>query len=144
MELKQLQTGSKLEQIFQALEKDYKPTQGIFFEGQLFDAHVFASDLIKKAKKSKVLLDNYIDETTLLLLSKRKKGVNCTVHTLIKLFLQKDLEKHNKQYEPISIKENKGSYDRFLILDDQKLYRIGASLKDFGNKCFAFSRMDDF
>lgn len=144
VELRQLQTDSKLEQIFQALEKDSKPTQGIFFEGQLFDAHVFASDLVKKAKKSILLLDNYVDETTLLLLSKRKKGVSCTVHTRIKPILQKDLEKHNKQYEPITLIENKGSHDRFLILDDQELYHIGASLKDLGNKCFAFSRMDDF
>jgi hypothetical protein len=143
VELRQLQTDSKLEQIFQALEKDTKPTQGIFFEGQLFDAHVFASDLVKKAKKSILLLDNYVDETTLLLLSKRKKGVSCIVHTRIKPVLQKDLEKHNKQYEPITLIENKGSHDRFLILDDQELYHIGASLKDLGNKCFAFSRMDD-
>lgn len=92
VELKQLQTDSKLEQIFQALEKEIKPKQGIFFEGQLFDAHVFASDLVKKAKESIVLLDNYVDETTLLLLSKRKKGVTCTVHTRIKAVLQKDLE----------------------------------------------------
>ncbi|WP_114752199.1 ORF6N domain-containing protein [Pleomorphovibrio marinus] len=143
VELKQLQTDSKLEQIFQALEKDIKPTQGIFFEGQLFDALVFASGLVKKAKQSIVLLDNYVDETTLLLLSKRKKGVSCTVHTRINVVLQKDLEKHNKQYEPIKLVENKGSHDRFLILDNQELYHIGASLKDLGNKCFAFSRMDD-
>ncbi|EON75340.1 hypothetical protein ADIS_4044 [Lunatimonas lonarensis] len=143
VELRQLQTDSKLEQIFQALEKDSKPTQGIFFEGQLFDAHVFASDLVKKAKKSILLLDNYVDETTLLLLSKRKKGVSCIIYTRIKPVLQKDLEKHNKQYDPITLIENKGSHDRFLILDDQELYHIGASLKDLGHKCFAFSRMDD-
>jgi hypothetical protein len=144
VELKQLQTDNKLEQIFQALENDTKPTQGIFFEGQLFDAHVFASDLVKKTKKSILLFDNYVDETTLLILSKRKKGVTCTVHTRIKPVLQKDLEKHNKQYEPITLIENKGSHDRFLILDNQELYHIGASMKDLGNKCFAFSRMDDF
>lgn len=103
VELKHLQTHNKLEQIFQALEKDTKPTQGIFFEGQLFEAHVFASDLVKKAKKSIVLLDNYVDEITLLLLSKRSKGVSCIVNTRIKPVLQKDLEKHNKQYEPITL-----------------------------------------
>lgn len=144
VELKHLQTHNKLEQIFQALEKDTKPTQGIFFEGQLFEAHVFASDLVKKAKKSIVLLDNYVDEITLLLLSKRSKGVSCIVNTRIKPVLQKDLEKHNKQYEPITLIENKGSLDRFLILDNQELYHIGASLKDLGNKRFAFSKMDDF
>ena len=143
VELKQLQTDSKLEQIFKALDKDTTPKQGIFFEGQLFDAHVFASDLVKKAKKSIILLDNYVDESTLLLHSKRKKVVSCTVHTRIKPVLHKDLEKHNKQYEPIALVENKSSHDRFLILDDEELYHIGAFLKDLGYKCFAFSRMDD-
>jgi len=99
--------------------------------------------LVKKAKKSIVLLDNYVDESTLLLLSKRERDVSCTVHSRIKPVLHKDLEKHNKQYEPITLMENKSSHDRFLILDDEELYHIGASLKDLGNKCFAFSRMDD-
>jgi hypothetical protein len=144
VELKQLQTESKLEQVLKALEKDLPPKQGIFFEGQLFDAHVFASNLIKQATKSLVLVDNYVDENTLLLLSKRKKGISCTVYTKVKAALKNDLEKHNQQYPAIQIIENRSSHDRFLILDNAKLYHIGASLKDLGNKCFAFSRMDDF
>lgn len=143
LESKQLITDSKLEKVLKALEKDRQPKQGIFFEGQLFDAHVFASDLIKKAQKSLVLVDNYIDETTLLLLSKRKKGVECTVHTRNNATLKKDIEKHNLQYPEISVIENRSSHDRFLVIDDTNLYHIGASLKDLGNKCFAFSRMDD-
>jgi hypothetical protein len=90
------------------------------------------------------LVDNYVDENTLMLLSKRKKGVICTVHTRLHAVLQKDIEKHNKQYPNIDLIENKSSHDRFLILDDSMLYHIGASLKDIGNKCFAFSRMDNF
>ncbi len=143
LESKQLITDSKLEKVLKALEKDSQPKQGVFFEGQLFDAHVFASDLIKKAQKSLVLVDNYIDETTLLLLSKRKKGVECTVHTRNNATLKKDIEKHNLQYPEISVIENRSSHDRFLVIDGTNLYHIGASLKDLGNKCFAFSRMDD-
>jgi len=143
VELKQLQTDTKLEQVLKALEKDITPKQGIFFEGQLFDAHVFVSDLIKKASKSLVVIDNYVDESTLLLLSKRKKKVSCTVYTRINAALKKDLEKHNQQYPAINLVENRSSHDRFIILDNTHLYHIGASLKDLGNKCFAFSRMDD-
>jgi len=144
VELKQLQTDSKLEKVLKALEKDLPPKQGIFFEGQLFDAHVFASNLIKQAQKSLVLVDNYVDETTLLLLSKRPPGVSCTIHTRINATLKKDIEKHNQQYPTIQLVENRSSHDRFLIIDNSELYHIGASLKDLGNKCFAFSRMDDF
>ncbi len=143
LESKQLITDSKLEKVLKALEKDSQPKQGVFFEGQLFDAHVFASDLIKKAQKSLVLVDNYIDETTLLLLSKRKKGGECMVHTRNNATLKKDIEKHNLQYPEISVIENRNSHDRFLVIDNTDLYHIGASLKDLGNKCFAFSRMDD-
>jgi hypothetical protein len=143
VELKQLQTDSKVEHLLKAWEKDLPPKQGIFFEGQLFDAHVFVSDIIKQAQKSLVLVDNYVDETTLLLLSKRKKQVSCTVHTRINASLKKDLEKYNQQYPAITLVENRSSHDRFLILDEIQLYHIGASLKDLGNKCFAFSRMDD-
>lgn len=143
VELKQLQTDSKLEQVLKALEKDLPSQQGVFFEGQLFDAYLFASNLIKQANKSIVIIDHYVDETTLLLLSKRKKQVSCTVHTRINASLKKDLEKHNQQYPPIRLVENRSSHDRFIIIDETQLYHIGASLKDLGNKCFAFSRMDD-
>jgi hypothetical protein len=143
VEIKQMQTDSKLEQVLKALEKDQPAKQGIFFEGQLFDAHVFASDLIKQASKSLVIIDNYVDEITLLLLSKRKKQVSCMVHTRINAALKKDLEKHNQQYPAITLVENRSSHDRFIIIDQTQLYHIGASLKDIGNKCFAFSRMDN-
>jgi hypothetical protein len=143
LEIRQLQTDGKLEMVLKALEANSPPKQGIFFEGQLFDAHVFASDLVKQAQKSILLVDNYVDENTLLLLSKRKKGVRCIVHTRLHSVLQKDIEKHNKQYPNIDLMENKSSHDRFLILDNSMLYHIGASLKDLGNKCFAFSRMDN-
>jgi hypothetical protein len=143
VELTQLQTDSKVEQLLKAWEKDQPAKQGIFFEGQLFDAHVFASDLIKKANKSLVVIDNYVDEITLMLLSKRKKQISCTVHTRINPALKKDLEKHNQQYPEITLVENRSSHDRFIILDNIQLYHIGASLKDLGSKCFAFSRMDD-
>ena len=143
VEQKQWQTDAKLEKVLEALEADTKPRQGVFFEGQLFDAHVFASNLIKAAKTHIELVDNYVDENTLLLLSKRSPGVRCTIHTRIRPALQQDLEKHNLQYAPVRLTENRSSHDRFLIIDNLELYHIGASLKDLGNKCFAFSRMDD-
>ena len=143
VEIRQWQTDSKLEQVLLALEKGDTPRQGIFFEGQLFDAHVFVSDLIRQADKRIVLVDNYADDTTLLLLSKRKNGVSCTLHTRLSPALQKDLEKHNLQYSAVEVVLNNSSHDRFLIIDDTRLYHIGASLKDLGRKCFAFSRMDD-
>jgi hypothetical protein len=143
IELKQLQSDNKLELLFRTLERDIVPKQGIFYEGQLFDAFVFASDLIKSAKTSIVLVDNYVDEITLLLLSKRLKGVNCTVHSQIRESIKLDLVKHNKQYPTIELIENRGSHDRFLIIDDQYLYHFGASLKDLGTKCFAFNQMND-
>ena len=143
VEQKQWQTDARLEKVLEALEADTKPRQGVFFEGQLFDAHVFASNLIKAAKTHIELVDNYVDENTLLLLSKRSPGVRCTIHTRIRPALQQDLEKHNLQYAPVWLTENRSSHDRFLIIDNLELYHIGASLKDLGNKCFAFSRMDD-
>lgn len=142
VELKQLKTDSKLEQILNALETDFIPSQGVFFEGQLFDAHVFAINLIKQSNNHLTLIDNYVDENTLLLLNKRKSGVNCTIYTRLNPTLKRDLEKFNKQYPVINVIENRCSHDRFLIIDSKHLYHIGASIKDLGNKCFAFSRMD--
>jgi len=143
IEEKQLQTDQKLELLFDALEKEIVPKQGIFFEGQLFDAHVFVSKLVKEATKSIVVVDNYTNENTLLLLSKRNTKVSCEVHTRVTPELKADLAKHNKQYPEIVLHENKGAHDRFLIVDQKSLYHFGASLKDLGNKCFAFSRMDE-
>jgi hypothetical protein len=146
VELKQLKTDEKLEQIFKALEAGQpKPDKGIFFEGQIFDAYVFVADLIKKAKTDIILIDNYVDESVLYLLVKRPKNVNATIYTksISKQLLQ-DLKKHNSQYPEINIQEFKGSHDRFLIIDQKELYHIGSSLKDLGKKWFAFSRMDSF
>lgn len=144
IELKQLKSENKITQIFKALERSETLKQGIFFDGQLFDAHVFVSDLIRKAKKSIVVIDNYVDETTLLLLSKRSKKVKCEIHTRLTLSLKSDLEKCNMQYPEIVLFSNKLSHDRFLIIDDKMVFHFGASLKDLGKKCFAFSRMDSF
>ena len=118
------------------------PAEGIFFEGQVFDAHVFVSDLIRSAKKRIVLIDNYIDDTVLKLLDKRSSGVKATIYTRqITPTLQNDINLHNTQYEPIDVIEFAQSHDRFLMID-QTVYHIGASMKDLGKKWFAFSKME--
>ena len=120
------------------------PIEGIFYNGQIFDAYKFATDLIKSAKHSLVLIDNYVDETTLLMLSKRNEGVSATIYTAkISQQLQLDIEKHNDQYPPIQIRTYKESHDRFLLIDGKEVYHIGASLKDLGKKLFAFSKMNE-
>lgn len=118
------------------------PKEGIFYDGQIFDAYVFVSDLIKSAQKSIILLDNYIDESVLLLLSKRQSKVNAEIYTKqISTQLQLDLARHNSQYEHVTIYESDSFHDRFLLIDDM-VYHIGASLKDLGKKLFAFSKME--
>ena len=115
------------------------PRQGIFFDGQIFDAYVFVSELIKRARKSILLLDNYVDESVLTLLSKRKEGVSANIYIkTISKQLELDLKKHNSQYPVISMVEFKEAHDRFLILDEKDCYHIGASLKALGKKWFAF------
>ena len=119
------------------------PIEGVFYNGQIFDAYKFATDLIKSAKHSLVLIDNYVDETTLLMFSKRNEGVSATIYTAkISQQLQLDIEKHNDQYPPIQIRTYKESHDRFLLIDGKEVYHIGASLKDLGKKMFAFSKMN--
>ncbi len=119
------------------------PVEGIFFDGQIFDAYAFATNLIKSAKNSLILIDNYIDESTLLMLSKRTTGVDATIYTQrITPQLQLDLTRHNNQYPPINIRTYRQAHDRFLIIDRSDVYHIGASLKDLGKKLFAFSKMD--
>ncbi len=143
VEQKQLEADDKFERIFRALEShETRPDNGIFFDGQVFDAYVFISDLVRSAKTSISLIDNYIDESVLLLLTKRKPGVKVTIYTKAGKTLQQDVDKHNRQYEPVEIKELTSSHDRFLIIDKSELYHIGASLKDLGKKWFAFSKMD--
>lgn len=119
------------------------PIEGIFFDGQIFDAYKFASDLIKSAKKSLLLIDNYVDESILLMLSKRYPGVTATIYTQrVTSQFQLDLDKFNNQYPPVNIRTFKNSHDRFLIIDETDIYHIGASLKDLGKKLFAFSKMN--
>ena len=124
------------------IKSDIIPTEGIFYNGQIFDAWQFVSGIVKSADSSIVLIDNYIDESVLTLLSKRETGVSATVYTnKISKQLKLDLEKHNAQYPEIEIKVFKQSHDRFLIIDSKTVYHIGASLKDLGKRWFAFSKI---
>ena len=144
IELKQLETDHKIEQVFEKLEeKAISPKQGIFFDGQIYDAYEFICGLIKRAKKCIVLIDNYVDDTVLTMLDKRETGVAATIYTQkISSQFQLDIAKHNAQYPVIDVKEFTKSHDRFLILDSQ-VYLIGASLKDLGKKWFAVSLMSE-
>ena len=118
------------------------PIEGIFFDGQIFDAYTFVSDLIRSAKKSIVLFDNYVDDTVLAMLDKRCEKVSATIYTQkIKQQLSLDIEKHNAQYQPIEVKPFDKVHDRFLCIDST-VYHIGASLKDLGRRWFAFSRLE--
>lgn len=144
LEYKQIATDQKVEKLYEKLEEGkLEPKQGIFFEGQIFDAYSFVCNLIKQANREVFLFDNYVDETVLTLLDKRPAGVKAAIYT--KQFsqqLQLDLTRHNAQYAPIDIKPFNKAHDRFLIIDN-KVYHIGASLKDLGKKWFAFSLMND-
>ena len=135
------ETEKKFEKVFQSLEATDPPRQGIFYKGQVYDAYAFAAELIRKANKSLILIDNYVDDTVLTLLSKRKKSVSAIVYTQsISKQLALDLKKHNAQYPAISVETLKDAHDRFLIIDEKEIYHIGASLKDLGKKWFAFSK----
>ncbi len=119
------------------------PVEGIFYQGQIFDAYKFATDLIRSAKQSLVLIDNYVDESVLLMLSKRGSGVAATIYThTVGTQLRLDLDRHNDQYPPIDIRTYRGCHDRFLMVDGNDIYHIGASLKDLGKRMFAFSRLE--
>ena len=143
LEYRQLKTDLKINELFQFIEnQDIPVKEGIFFDGQIFDAYVFASELIRSAKSSITLIDNYVDESVLLLLSKRNAGVAAKIITRqITQGLAADLARHNQQDPPIAVTESPRFHDRFLIIDDV-VYHIGASLKDLGKKLFAFSQMD--
>ena len=143
-DVKLIEADNKFEQIFKALEdKSIKPKQGVFYDEQIFDAYVFVADLIKSAKKSIVLIDNYVDESVLQLFTKRKKTVSVTIYTKnFSTILKQDLEKYNAQYPKIEMVKFTKSHDRFLIMDETTVYHFGASLKDLGKRWFAFSKMD--
>jgi hypothetical protein len=143
VEQKLIESDHKFEELFSALESNIlKPEEGIFYDGEVFDAYVFVADLIKSAKHSIVIIDNFIDETVLQLLTKRGKTVTATLYTKsISRTLSQDLERHNSQYEPVTINTFNKAHDRFLIIDETTVYHFGASLKDLGKKWFAFSKM---
>ena len=148
-----VQIENKIEEQGKAIEEHDKkidffvrtslpPVEGIFFDGQIFDAYKFANDMVRVAKKRLVLFDNYIDDTVLTMLDKRKKEVSATIYTKsISQQLELDIDKHNSQYAPIDVKETNKAHDRFLCIDNT-VYHIGASLKDLGKKWFAFSKME--
>ena len=144
LEIKQLKTDTKMEQVLNAIEsKEIQPKQGIFFDGQIFDAYKFVSDIFRSAKESIVIIDNYLDDSVLAHLSKRDKNVTVTLLTKnITHLVALDVNKFNKQYPTIEIKEFRNSHDRFIIIDNSIVYHFGASLKDLGKKWFAFSKMD--
>jgi len=144
MELKQLEADQKFEDIFKAMESGKLHSEkGIFYDEQIFDAYTFVSDIIRSAKSSIILIDNYVDDTVLTLLGKRNDGVTATIYTKsISNQLRLDLQRYHSQYPPIEVEIFSDAHDRFLIIDDSELYHIGASLKDLGKKWFAFSKMD--
>jgi hypothetical protein len=134
---------TKVDDIDFRINTNLPPHEGVFYDGQIFDAWQFTSKLVKSAKESVVLIDNYIDESVLMLLSKRKPHVKATIFTgKINQQLRVDIEKFNAQYAKIEVKHFNKSHDRFLIIDEQSVYHIGASLKDLGKKWFAFSKIN--
>lgn len=144
VEHKQQITDQKVNDLFLAMDEGkLPPKQGIFYDGQVFDAHAFVSKLVKSAKHSIVLIDNYIDESVLVLFSKRSKNVALTLLTKqVSSKLELDVRKFNEQYPPIEVRQFSKAHDRFMIIDGKAVYHIGASLKDLGKKWFAFSKMD--
>jgi len=144
LETKQTQMDIKFEQVFRALENKTKiPTQGVFCNGQVFDAYELSSRIIRTAKTSIILIDNYVDESTIVHLAKKHKKVQAIILTNpLSPQLQLDIEKANQQYGKFIAKKFKKSHDRFLIIDQKEVYHLGASLKDLGKKLFAFSQLD--
>ncbi len=140
---KLLTHDENFDKLFEALEnKSLKPKQGIFYDGEIFDAYIFINDLIKNAKDEIILIDNYIDESVFTLFSKYP-NIKIKIYTQsITKQLKLDFEKYQKQYQNIELFEFKNSHDRFLIIDKKEIYHIGASLKDLGKKWFAFSKIN--
>jgi phage regulator Rha-like protein len=141
IENKQITYDKNFQKVFQALEDNSIPKKGIFFEGQMFEAYTFVSNLIRSAKESIILIDNYVDDSVLTLFSKKQKNVKVVVYTKNSKTLELDVKKFNEQYNNLELKEFDKSHDRFLIIDG-RVYHFGASLKDLGKKWFAFSRFD--
>lgn len=143
MQQHQQETDKRLDEVFRRLDEgNAKPKQGVFYNGQIYDAYAFVSDLIKSAKRKIILIDNYVDETVLTLLDKRENEVSAVIYTQqINRQFQLDIDRHNAQYAPINIEIFRFSHDRFLCIDDD-VYHIGASIKDLGKKWFGFSKME--
>lgn len=142
IEIRQNETDRRIDEIFSKFQDKTIPVEGIFYDGQIFDAYIFVTDLVRSARRSVVLIDNYVDESVLLMFSKRASGVSAEIRTgRLSSQLQLDVVKYNSQYEPIVIVKTQNIHDRFLIVDDE-VYHIGASLKDLGKKLFAFSKMN--
>lgn len=144
LELKQLETDQKIDKVIKVIEsREIQPKQGIFYDGQIFDAYIFISDLFKSAENSIIIIDNYLDDSVLTLLTKRKKDVKVDLYTKnpSKALIQ-DVQKFNEEYSPIELRDFQSAHDRFIIIDETDLYHLGASLKDLGKKWFAFSKMD--
>lgn len=145
LEMKQHQevTDRRIDEVFKRLDTDIPLMQGIFYDGQVFDAYRFVSDLIRKAKQSIVQIDNYVDDTVLTLLDKRSEGVSATIYTQrVSSQFQLEVDRHNSQYPLIEIKRFNKAHDRFLLIDNE-VYHIGASIKDLGKKWFGFTLMRD-
>ncbi len=143
IEYHQIETDKRIDEVFKRLNANTQPQQGIFYDGQVFDAYCFASDLIRKAQKSIILFDNYVDDTVLSLLDKRNNGVSATICTRqISKQLQLDIDRHNAQYPTINVRVFNKAHDRFLLID-KEVYHIGASIKDLGKKWFGFTLMRD-
>ncbi len=140
----QFETNEKFNRLFNALEtKELQPKQGIFYNGQIFDAYTLIADIIRSAKKSIILIDNYIDDTVFKQLAKRKTNVDAIIYAKkIDAIVKQDLQKYNSQYSKIEIKKITTTHDRFLIIDKKTVYHFGASLKDAGKKWFAFSKLN--
>lgn len=137
------ESDKRIDEVFRRLDEgNAKPKQGVFYNGQIYDAYTFVADLIKSAKKRIILIDNYVDETVLTLLDKRENGVSATIYTQqISRHFQLDIDRHNAQYASIDVETFRLSHDRFLCIDDD-VYHIGASIKDLGKKWFGFSKME--
>jgi hypothetical protein len=144
VQFKLLNHDHKFDKLFSALEsQELRPKQGIFFDGQIFDAYKFVSDLFRRAQKSILIIDNYVDDSVLTILSKRKSGVKASLYTKkISAKLNLDVKKFNEQYEAVEVLEFDNSHDRFIVIDEKIIYHFGASLKDLGKKWFGFSKME--
>lgn len=142
LEMRQLKTDERVDSILDKLNRNEEPTEGVFFDGQIFDAYVFVAGLIRRADRRIVLIDNYVDDSVLVQLSKRKQGVTVDIYDgKISQQLRQDVMRHNVQYPGVALHAYNRAHDRFLIIDED-VYHIGHSLKDLGKKVFAFSKME--